>query len=45
MATAPRFDVADYLDSPAAIADYLAEAMATGDAELIANITLTELSS
>lgn len=33
---APRFDAADYLDSPAAAADYLSEALATGDAEFIA---------
>jgi probable addiction module antidote protein len=32
---APRFDAAEYLDSPEAIAEYLSEAFETGDAELI----------
>ncbi|MGC1464909.1 MAG: addiction module antidote protein [Pseudolabrys sp.] len=36
MAKAPRFDAADYLDSPQAIADYLSEAFETGDDEVIA---------
>jgi probable addiction module antidote protein len=36
MAKAPRFDSADYLDSPKAIADYLTEAFETGDDEYIA---------
>lgn len=31
-----RFDAADYLDSPQAIADYLTEAFETGDDEFIA---------
>ena len=35
MAKATRFDAAEYLDSPEAIADYLSEAFATGDQELI----------
>ena len=35
MKTAP-FDVADYLDSPEAIAAYLSEALATEDAKYIA---------
>jgi probable addiction module antidote protein len=30
------FDAAEYLDSPQAIADYLSEALETGDAEFIA---------
>jgi probable addiction module antidote protein len=36
MAKAPRFDAAEYLDSPEAIADYLSEALETGDAEFVA---------
>ncbi|MFY9696691.1 MAG: transcriptional regulator, partial [Xanthobacteraceae bacterium] len=36
MAKAKDFDVADYLDSPEAIAAYLSEAFATGDDDLIA---------
>ena len=36
MAKARRFDAAEYLDSPAAIADYLTEAFETGDSEFIA---------
>ncbi len=35
MAKTTRFDAADYLDSPEAIADYLTEAFATGDNEFI----------
>jgi probable addiction module antidote protein len=34
--TTTRFDAADYLDSPGAIADYLTEAFETGDNEFIA---------
>jgi probable addiction module antidote protein len=36
MARAPKFDAAEYLDSPEAIADYLSEALETGDDKLIA---------
>jgi len=36
MAKAIPFDSAEYLDSPEAIADYLSEALATGDSEFIA---------
>lgn len=36
MVKAQRFDAAEYLDSPRAIADYLTEAFETGDDELIA---------
>jgi len=36
MAKVPRFDAADYLDSPQAVADYLSEAFETGDDEYIA---------
>jgi probable addiction module antidote protein len=36
MAKAQRFDAAEYLDSPEAIADYLTEAFDTGDGEFIA---------
>lgn len=36
MAKASKFDAADYLDSPQAIADYLSEAFETGDDEYIA---------
>jgi probable addiction module antidote protein len=36
VAKATRFDAADYLDSPQAIADYLSEAFETGDDEYIA---------
>jgi probable addiction module antidote protein len=36
MAKTSRFDAADYLDSPQAVADYLSEAFATGDDEYIA---------
>jgi len=36
MAKASPFDVADYLDSPEAIADYLTEALDTGDDDYIA---------
>ena len=36
MAKAIAFDAAEYLDSPQAIADYLSEALETGDAEFIA---------
>jgi probable addiction module antidote protein len=36
MAKATRFDAAEYLDSPEAIADYLSEAFETGDDEFIA---------
>jgi probable addiction module antidote protein len=36
MAKARKFDVADYLDSPKAIADYLSEAFETGDGQFIA---------
>ena len=36
MARAPRFDAAEYLDSPEAIADYLSEAFETRDDELVA---------
>ena len=35
MAKAEKFDAAEYLDSKEAIADYLSEAFATGDNELI----------
>ena len=35
MAKASKFDAADYLDSKEAIADYLSEAFATGDSNLI----------
>jgi probable addiction module antidote protein len=37
MAKAIAFDAAKYLDSPQAIADYLSEALETGDAEFIAH--------
>lgn len=36
MAKLPRFDAAEYLDSPEAVADYLSEAFETGDDEFIA---------
>ena len=36
MAKTSRFDAAEYLDSPEAIADYLSEALETGDSVLIA---------
>lgn len=36
MAKASKFDAADYLDSPQAIADYLSEAFDTGDDRFIA---------
>ena len=36
MAKASKFDAADYLDSPEAIADYLSEAFEPGDEKLIA---------
>lgn len=36
MARAIAFDASEYLDSPQAIADYLSEALETGDAEFIA---------
>jgi len=36
MTIASRFDAADYLDSPEAIADYLSEAFESGDDKLIA---------
>jgi probable addiction module antidote protein len=36
MAKASKFDAADYLKSPQAIADYLSEAFETGDEKLIA---------
>jgi probable addiction module antidote protein len=36
MAKAPLFDAAEYLDSPGMIAEYLNEALATGDDEIIA---------
>jgi probable addiction module antidote protein len=36
MAKAPRFDAAEYLDSPEAVADYLSEAFETGDDEFVA---------
>jgi len=36
MAKTRDFDVADYLDSPEAVAAYLSEAFATGDEALIA---------
>ena len=36
MAKASRFDAAEYLDSPQAIADYLSEAFETSDDEFIA---------
>jgi len=36
MARSSRFDVADYLDSPDAIAAYLSEAFETGDDKFIA---------
>jgi len=35
MAKAQKFDAAEYLDSPQAIADYLSEAFETGDDEFI----------
>lgn len=35
MAKAKRFDAAEYLDSPEAIAAYLSEALATRDASII----------
>jgi probable addiction module antidote protein len=35
MPKAPEFDAAEYLDSKEAIADYLSEAFATGDNEII----------
>ena len=36
MAKAPIFDVAEYLDHPEIIANYLTEAIATGDTKVIA---------
>jgi len=36
MAKTAKFDVADYLDSPQAIADYLSEAFQTGNGQYIA---------
>jgi probable addiction module antidote protein len=36
MSNAPRFDAAEYLDSPEMIAEYLTEAFETGDDEYIA---------
>ena len=36
MAKATKFDAADYLKSPQAIADYLSEAFETGDEKFIA---------
>ena len=36
MAKASKFDAADYLKSPEAIADYLSEAFETGDERFIA---------
>ena len=36
MAKAQDFNVADYLDSPETIADYLTEAFETGDIEFVA---------
>ena len=36
MAKATKFDAAEYLDSPQAVADYLSEAFETGDQEFIA---------
>jgi probable addiction module antidote protein len=36
MAKTTKFDAADYLDSPQAIADYLSEAFETGDEQYIA---------
>ena len=36
MAKASKFDAADYLKSPQAIADYLSEAFETGDESFIA---------
>jgi probable addiction module antidote protein len=36
MAKTQKFDVAEYLDSPKAIADYLSEAFETGDGKFIA---------
>jgi probable addiction module antidote protein len=36
MAKAQKFDAAEYLDSPQAIADYLSEAFETGDEGFIA---------
>jgi len=36
MAKAQKFDAAEYLDSPQAIAEYLSEAFETGDDEFIA---------
>jgi probable addiction module antidote protein len=36
MARTTKFDAADYLDSPQAIADYLSEAFETGDEQYIA---------
>lgn len=36
MAKTSSFDAADYLDSPAAIADYLSEAFDSGDEKLVA---------
>ena len=36
MAKASKFDAADYLKSPQAIADYLSEAFETGDEKFIA---------
>jgi probable addiction module antidote protein len=36
MAKARKFDAAEYLDSPQAIADYLTEAFETGDDKFIA---------
>jgi DNA-binding phage protein len=35
MVKVSKFDAADYLSTPAALAAYLAEALATGDAEYI----------
>jgi probable addiction module antidote protein len=36
MAKSSKFDAAEYLDSPEAIAEYLSEAFETGDAKFIA---------
>ena len=35
MTKAPRFDATDYLDSKEAIAEYLSEAFATGDNDVV----------
>ena len=36
MAKAPIFDVAEYLDHPEIVANYLTEAIATGDTKVVA---------